>query len=109
MSHTPGPWKAVRLAHGWIIGPQPDGVCTIHDNTDGSGFVRKAANARLITAAPDLLEACLEARIAMEAAVGDVAQLDAAIETITNAVNSASPLAGALAGATKKPTETKLQ
>ena len=53
--HTPGPWKAMRLDHGWHIGPHPGGVCTIHDNTDGSSRSEQEANARLIASAPELL------------------------------------------------------
>lgn len=56
--HTSGLWIAVRCKHGWHIGPQPDGVCTIHDNTDRSNCEQHEANARLIAAAPDLLEVC---------------------------------------------------
>ena len=56
-------------------------------------------NARLIAAAPDLLAACIMAREALEAAVGNAAELDAAIEAINKAVISAVPLAGVLADA----------
>ncbi|KKN09845.1 hypothetical protein LCGC14_1042480 [marine sediment metagenome] len=105
MSHTPGPWKAVRLTHGWIIGPQPDGVCTIHNNTNGSGFDQKTANARLIAAAPDLLEACeamVHAARQGDSALGGVAATlaEAAITKATQ------PPAATLAGAPKEPTET---
>lgn len=60
--HTPGPWTAERQPHGYHIGPQPDGVCTIHDNSDGSKRDEQAANARLIAAAPILLAACQAAQ-----------------------------------------------
>lgn len=69
MSHTPGPWKAVEMQHGWHIGPQPDGVCSIRYNTDGSKYAEKQCNANLIAAAPDLLEA-LDAMIIGAAACG---------------------------------------
>ncbi len=61
--HTPGPWKAVRCRHGWHIGPQPGGVCTICDDSqfgdvaDRSRYLQQEANARLIAAAPELLAA----------------------------------------------------
>ena len=97
MSHTPGPWTAHRCEHGWHIGPQPDGVCTIHDNADGSRMAEHTANARLIAAAPDLLAACNVARVALEAAVGNAAQLDVAIEAIDAAVVKAVELAAVLA------------
>ncbi|KKN31707.1 hypothetical protein LCGC14_0821300 [marine sediment metagenome] len=59
---TPRPWTAKRCTHGWHIGPQPDGVCTIRDNTDGSNAAEQEANARLIAAAPEL-QAAAEAAI----------------------------------------------
>jgi len=97
MSHTPGPWTAHRCEHGWHIGPQPDGVCTIHDNTDGSRMAEHTANARLIAAAPDLLAACLGAKTALQGAVGNVAEIDVAIEAIDAAVVKAIELAAVLA------------
>ena len=60
MTHTPGPWK---------IDPVPP-LAVIADNEDGdgiatlegdAGFPEIHANARLIAAAPDLLEALKEA------------------------------------------------
>ena len=60
IQHTPGPWTAKRCTHGWHIGPQPDGICTIRDNTDGSDAAEHLANARLIAAAPELLAAAEE-------------------------------------------------
>ncbi len=60
--HMPGPWEAVRMRHGWHIGSRyPGGACSIaaianHDDTDSSGHPRQEANARLIAAAPELLD-----------------------------------------------------
>lgn len=54
--HTPGPWTAKRCEHGWHIGPQPDGACSIYDNSDGTRKDEQAANARLIAKAPAMLE-----------------------------------------------------
>lgn len=57
MSHTPGPWRVldgVADGGGICIGPEIDGVgahCTINFNGGDS-----EANARLIAAAPELLE-----------------------------------------------------
>ena len=55
--HTPGPWSALRCEHGWHIGPQPAGVCSISDNSGGERRDQQEANARLIAAAPEMLEA----------------------------------------------------
>lgn len=70
-AHTPGPWEAdERLASGTIFGPEVDGVQTFvafvrlddtrerHDGRIEEVKSKEAkANARLIAAAPDLLEA----------------------------------------------------
>lgn len=55
MSHTPGPW-AVGDKRGVWVGP----VVMANDGQRGVAFVcgESDANARLIAAAPDLLEAC---------------------------------------------------
>lgn len=55
--HTPGPWFATRPehAHGWwIVSTDQDGDNCVDDSGDG-GF--EEANARLIAAAPDMLDA----------------------------------------------------
>lgn len=54
MSHTPGPWFV--FPHGeermWHVGPAQHSVVFVREVDDAE------ANARLIAAAPDLLEAC---------------------------------------------------
>ncbi len=60
VTHTPGPWKAQR-AEGWrntdIFACDKDEtyICAINEDND-----ERAANARLIAAAPELLEALLK-------------------------------------------------
>lgn len=71
--HTPGPWIAREPSDGdeWFFGhrlrngiygkqivvsdSRDNEICVYSGNTDG-----EIANARLIAAAPDLLEACIE-------------------------------------------------
>lgn len=59
--HTPGPWKHFCIAHEKIdLGYE---ILTADERTfitggTSHGSVRYEANARLIAAAPDLLEAC---------------------------------------------------
>lgn len=57
MTHTPGPWKLSESASRCILGKSNGGgwmtVCVVQ-NTQSEHY---EANARLIAAAPDLLEA----------------------------------------------------
>ncbi len=59
--HTPGPWKHLRRretdgSHDVMAGNPPHCVATCGRQSCDDGII--AANARLIAAAPDLLEAC---------------------------------------------------
>lgn len=57
--HTPGPWTAIQVEGGeWTIWREG----TNHFVTETTGTMATEANARLIAAAPDLLEA-LEALV----------------------------------------------
>lgn len=66
MTHTPGPWKldevrtqvgrAFRIGSGEML-VAGKGCCIIYDDY-GHGNNQRKANAQLIAAAPDLLEAC---------------------------------------------------
>ncbi len=62
--HTPGPWtvETVPTSIGHAHKIQPIGACLYVDHRDAKGKDAKtldaAANAALIAAAPDLLEAC---------------------------------------------------
>lgn len=81
MSHTPGPWTLAATDVGCIVSGDTCVVCMGHDYDEG-GIIcarvslvgpigakdryvayehEKAANARLICAAPDLLAACKRA------------------------------------------------
>ena len=67
--HTPGPWRA----HGFVVAGGQGELRVVHT---GSGNVPRAearANARLIAAAPDLLEVAKMAATvaAMECGMGD--------------------------------------
>ncbi len=61
VKHTPGPWKAVKAAHGPIdiIDKRGRDVVTLY----GGGVETEslALNANLIAAAPELLEALIHA------------------------------------------------
>jgi hypothetical protein len=68
--HTPGPWKAVRNASFWevvtpLLGQTLDQANEYSPSLAyvwGEGEEQAEANARLIAAAPDLLEALRTAR-----------------------------------------------
>lgn len=97
--HTPGPWyydwttKINGVIQGWSIGPADkpldevdhiDPVLTISNDADNA-----EANARLIAAAPELLEALIEMTCLMEQSNGVAhvkgGTLDKARQAIANA------------------------
>lgn len=57
--HTPGPWKAVEEYNGWAIeGPTPAGHMSDYIASEiNKGRDMGEADAKLIAAAPELLEA----------------------------------------------------
>lgn len=89
--HTPGPWYAFWNENFWQINTESDefqNMC-IGDVCESSEIFDKGhkphdhaeANARLIAAAPDLLEALEIARfhVSMEGTADDLEKVDAAI------------------------------
>lgn len=58
MKHTPRPWQIEKgkLSSTWFIHHSGAEICMVPDHT-----LDQEPNARLIAAAPDLLEACEEA------------------------------------------------
>ncbi len=68
--HTPGPWRAGRpdmrtivdgVPSKWVYGPEREGgngYIAVASGTASADWDEVMANARLIAAAPDLLEAC---------------------------------------------------
>lgn len=97
-THTPGPWEIADLAHGLIVrteslrkskyGASRYAAIGGFDRSDPQQFAEALANARLIAAAPDLLEA---------------------LGLLLNDVGRASSLPGAVLAraAIKKATEVK--
>lgn len=61
--HTPGPWRAVETIGGYALIATRDGVliakvdCSISSNHWVKNIAESNANSRLISAAPELLEA----------------------------------------------------
>lgn len=45
------PWKWQRQSHGWHIGPQPEGVCSMWANSGGYGWDEQETLAEHIAAA----------------------------------------------------------
>jgi hypothetical protein len=56
-AHTPGPWKCETPGDCIVAVDGTHVVCFGHDYDD-YGYLGNVADARLIAAAPDLLEAC---------------------------------------------------
>lgn len=99
--HTPGPWtfddKYSTTDTFFITGPKHQNVVEIHrtieELSDFGSDAEDRANARLIAAAPDLLEACQNARNVLAAiAVGDLKEVRAnspALQMLRNAIAKA--------------------
>ena len=66
MAHTQGPWKIVRTNSGLFIKAEHEAgyFVSVH-GACRQGVEDAEDNARLIAAAPDLLAACEQARIAL--------------------------------------------
>lgn len=72
--HTPGPWKAFNASWSetFITAPRfVHGICCLDINhateaSQDADSAQMAANARLIAAAPDLLDACRKALYALK-------------------------------------------
>lgn len=63
IKHTPGPWTITSWATGAVNGPHDRMVASVYgDHADCQRDERQDANARLIAAAPDLLEALRKVR-----------------------------------------------
>ncbi len=86
MEHTPGPWR--ELAPGVIAGATDPGWGAIANVPHANSEPESAANAKLIAAAPALLEALKEAALVLKSSI-------TIIETHVKAVSS-SPAHGAL-------------
>lgn len=105
--HTPGPWRASKVRHGPQIGSHAHrhhevfsdcgtGVAVLvwPSEDDGPGVRdERAATARLIAAAPELLAACEDALVRIEDPTGPIGTTEA-----TDALRAA--IAKATGGAT---------
>jgi hypothetical protein len=58
MTHTPGPWKASASGAVFATTPDNDIIGVADCRTVDTDRFEREANARLIAAAPELLEAC---------------------------------------------------
>lgn len=86
--HTPGPWKIVTSWGDYMVeGPNKEEIIWQDGNYDTPTI--KLEDARLIAAAPDLLEALKAARrfvvTSHEAVCTELDDIDAAIAKATNA------------------------
>lgn len=97
-AHTPGPWTARDLGNEaeWevvkldpakaALSPDPWFVCTVFDDADGG---TAEDNARLISAAPELLEAGREMVRWFQFWSGKTTNQEAAVEAMLSAIAKA--------------------
>lgn len=82
VTHTPGPWSGLRN----IVGEDTTVVCSVNRPAGGDPNVADA-NARVLAAAPELLDACNLLRAAVDTLLGELAGRKAADwATINNAL-----------------------
>jgi F0F1-type ATP synthase epsilon subunit len=76
--HTPGPWLVYHTAGGHlgVHGPNKVSICSISILRDTT-WEEKEANARLVAAAPDLLETAQRAAEAQDMSRTELAKLAA--------------------------------
>ena len=98
--HTQGPWKAIKGTKEWRIKTK-DGciLACVHVFPEGAMLAKDGdGNARLIAAAPALLDACKKARTELAARIdyeqekadqGDINALHAVSKAITQAEGEA--------------------
>ncbi len=85
VKYTPGPWMPFSNSIGVGVTPVDDGesdICRCDNNWDERGQETHQANARLIAAAPELLEAC-------EGLVANLTEGDFVSETRVEAARAA--------------------
>jgi hypothetical protein len=89
--HTPGPWIWADHHRG-LFGAGPDNAVLNHEPYEGMwlGHERKDANARLIAAAPELLEALQMVVRGYGITFQDAAIRDFARDAIAKAIGSAA-------------------
>lgn len=92
MAHTPGPWKVVDRFYVWTdddVGCEVAKVCD--ENLDDDMLGQADADARLIAAAPELLEALIAAKGTIEylLANSDNGPAENCIEIIADAIAKA--------------------
>lgn len=64
LKHTPGPWKITKYTETTISDDNDRTIASAGSYNDGteSTYLENKANAKLITAAPEMLEALIEIR-----------------------------------------------
>jgi hypothetical protein len=77
--HTPGPWRAHCGQNSIDIQPDIAKVYIQAGRYDGSQSKQRTANANLIAAAPELLEACMAVEAMLEKEFPGADQTDARI------------------------------
>jgi len=98
MTHTPGPWEATQEREFYQDHVQPYSIRTVRDDEEDIVYIARCmdswdtdmrANARLIAASPDLLEACKAAVAALTQPKTYPADIQAATKWLSAAIAKA--------------------
>lgn len=84
--HTPGPWRVEKTGPALLVWSDKPGLCASVNPPGSKADKTDIANARLIAAAPDLLEAC---DLVQRAHVGDGVTMAEAVDACLLAIDKA--------------------
>lgn len=96
MKYTSGPWKSAFVETGWGLVSQENGKCIVFAEREDGGTLPTEANARVLEAAPELLEAAV---FAVWSIVGVLSEKDISPEMRTTLTDAKAQLEFAIATA----------
>jgi hypothetical protein len=93
MKHTPGPWKILSGNYGGVTSINAsirERICTLKEtiNPKDGNSTNYKANAHLIAAAPEMLEACRQAEITL-ISWGETSEYSPIRQLLKNAIDKA--------------------
>jgi hypothetical protein len=89
MAHTPGPWRLSLTDETLVLAGKQQEVASAHCINYDDDWEMVAANARLIAAAPDLLELLIAARAGLASASDNTDEWQSQCRPMLDAIDAA--------------------